>query len=166
MNPVGPWRAVQAPVDDPRAERLRLDMNDELTPRYADRSNADLSQLEGRTNHPAGFITPESVLTTVLVTGDGEEAVGHGILRNLRGEPEIKRLYVLPQVRGTGVAGALMQALEAVAAQSGAARAILQTGDRQPEAEALYRRRGWQRIPTFWPYLSLDFSRCYEKILG
>lgn len=158
-------RAIKVPVDDLRAEALRQAMNDELMPRYADRPNADLSRLEGRTDHPAGFIAPETVIATVLILDDGDVALGHGMLRDLTGEPEIKRLYVTPEARGSGAANLLMQTLEDAARANSSRRAILQTGDRQPEAEALYRRRGWTRIPIYPPYLSVEFSRCYEKSL-
>ncbi|MCT1607947.1 GNAT family N-acetyltransferase [Nesterenkonia massiliensis] len=80
--------------------------------------------------------------------------------------PEIKRLFVVPEARGKGAAGVLMQALEDRARATGAPRVILQTGDRQPEAEALYLKRGWSPIPISWPYLEMDFSRCYELTLA
>jgi ribosomal protein S18 acetylase RimI-like enzyme len=55
---------------------------------------------------------------------------------------EVKHLYVAPDARRRGVAGALMDTLEAEAARRRAA-IILETGIRQPEAIALYRARGY-----------------------
>lgn len=71
---------------------------------------------------------------------------------------------MVPEARGKGAASTLMDALEEAARATGAPRLILQTGDRQPDAEALYQKRGWQRIPIYWPYIAADYSRCYEKV--
>lgn len=164
MSKTHRWRTIRVPMNDPRAEELRQAMNEEIGPRYADRENGDLSRLEGRTDHPAGHITESSIIATVLVLNEAE-TVGHGILRDLDGTPEVKRLYVKPSARGTGAAGVLLKGLEDAAVVTGASRVILQTGDRQPEAEALYRKHGWHRIPIYPPYLAAEFSRCYEKTL-
>lgn len=65
---------------------------------------------------------------------------------------ELKRMYVTPQSRGTGVAVALIRAVEESAAQSGRGRMILECGNRQPEAIALYEKMGYVRIPDFGYY--------------
>lgn len=153
------------PLEDPRAQRLRQAMGEELDPRYADRQWL-FEELAARDENPAGHIDPQTVISTFLVLDAAGTAAGHGILRDLRGEPEIKRLFVVPEARGKGAAGVLMQALEDRARATGAPRVILQTGDRQPEAEALYLKRGWSPIPIYWPYLEMDFSRCYELTLA
>ncbi|GAA5224548.1 GNAT family N-acetyltransferase [Membranihabitans marinus] len=140
-------------------------MAEELDPRYADRQWL-FEKLASREENPAGHIAPQTVITTLLVLDAEGTAAGHGILRDLGGEPEIKRLYVVPEARGKGAAGVLMQALEDHARATGAPRVILQTGDRQPEAEALYLKRGWTPIPIYWPYREMDFSRCYELTLA
>ena len=56
-----------------------------------------------------------------------------------------------------------MAELERIAAERGAQRLILQTGDRQPEAVTLYERIGYTRIPIYAPYLEISFSQCFEK---
>ncbi|NLS10762.1 GNAT family N-acetyltransferase [Nesterenkonia sp. MY13] len=158
------WVVEHVAADDPRAVALQEAMGAEIGPRYADRHGGNLANLEGRTDHPAGTITPESVLTTVLVTDEQNRPVAQGLLRDLDGTPEVKRVYVVPEARGKGAASTLMDALEEAARATGAPRLILQTGDRQPDAEALYQKRGWQRIPIYWPYIAADYSRCYEKV--
>jgi GNAT superfamily N-acetyltransferase len=65
---------------------------------------------------------------------------------------EIKRMYAVPEARGTGVATALLQALEASAREAGMRRMILETGLAQPEAIAFYRRNGYERIPDYGYY--------------
>jgi GNAT superfamily N-acetyltransferase len=65
---------------------------------------------------------------------------------------ELKRMYVTPPSRGTGVAVALIRAVEESALQSGRGRMILECGNRQPEAIALYEKMGYVRIPDFGYY--------------
>jgi GNAT superfamily N-acetyltransferase len=57
---------------------------------------------------------------------------------------ECKRLYVKPAFRGRGVAGALLAAMEAHAAASGAAWIYLDSKDDLADALRQYARRGYQ----------------------
>jgi ribosomal protein S18 acetylase RimI-like enzyme len=80
---------------------------------------------------------------------DGDRAVGCVGLRALDGvRVEVKHLFVAPQARGRGVASALMDAFETEARARGSA-VVLETGDAQPEAIALYERRGYLRREAF-----------------
>lgn len=59
-----------------------------------------------------------------------------------------------------------MSALEKLAIQAGAHRLILQTGNKQPEAVALYRKLGYTPIPVYAPYdTAIPFSSCFAKQL-
>jgi ribosomal protein S18 acetylase RimI-like enzyme len=79
-----------------------------------------------------------------LAREDGGEAVGCLALRELGpGRVEAKHLYVAPAARRRGVGAALMDAFEAEAA-SRRASIMLETGSRQPESIALYRKRGYR----------------------
>jgi ribosomal protein S18 acetylase RimI-like enzyme len=80
-----------------------------------------------------------------LARDGGREAVGCVALRELREDlVEVKHLYVATTARRRGVASALMDAFEAEAARRGAL-IVLETGTRQPEAIALYERRGYRQ---------------------
>ena len=89
----------------------------------------------------------------------------------LRIEPnvaEIKRMYVAPSARGRGVGRQILNELEAIARQLGAARLVLETGVRQPEARALYDRAGFTEIPLFGDYVDTphpELSVCMAKDL-
>jgi GNAT superfamily N-acetyltransferase len=63
---------------------------------------------------------------------------------------EIKRLWVDPEHRGAGLARVLMSAAESHAVGLGYYRLRLSTGDRQPEAIALYESTGWVRRDAEW----------------
>jgi GNAT superfamily N-acetyltransferase len=56
---------------------------------------------------------------------------------------EIKRMYVVEQRRGEGLARELLAALENSAAAAGMSRMVLSTGYAQTEAMALYRSSGY-----------------------
>ena len=81
-------------------------------------------------------------------------------------EAEIKRMYVLPALRGRGIGGALLDALEAEARALGVRRLLLETGERQPEALALYRRAGFVVIEPYGEYVDSPLSVCMAKTLA
>jgi len=65
-----------------------------------------------------------------------------------------------------GAATVLLAELERFAASAGARRVILQSGGKQPEAEAFYRKLGYRRMPTYPPYEdAIPTSICFAKQL-
>ena len=68
---------------------------------------------------------------------------------------EIKRMYVRPQMRGQGVADAIMARLVAATREAGLSILRLETGIRSLPALAFYRRKGFGDCPAFEPYSSL-----------
>ena len=153
-------RAVE--WDHPDAEALRAAMSAEVGPRYADRT-----ALMSKTR--ANAVDETTVHRTFVVysrDSEGvEHAVGHAALRWNGSDLELKRMFVEPDHRGTGVSAALLEASENAARDQGLRRLILQTGDRQPDAVRLYEKSGWTRIPVFPPYEVLPFSNTFEKRL-
>ena len=95
-------------------------------------------------------------------------AVGCGALRLLdSATAELKRMYVAPAVRGSGLGRRLVLALEAEARALGVRRLVLETGVRQAAAQALYRATGFQPIPLYGEYcLSPETSVCLGKDLS
>ena len=76
---------------------------------------------------------------------------------------EIKRMYVAPNVRGQGIGGRIVAALEAEAIRLHAHRILLETGPRQPDAIAMYQRAGFAEIPLYGEYIGSNFSVCMAK---
>lgn len=113
-----------------------------------------------------GIDLDEAAKGVMLVAWLDGEALGCGILRPLDTEiAEVKRLFVMPDRRGQGLAKALMAELEAVAHRLGHQAIRLETGTLQPEAIALYQRIGYTRIPCFGDYADDPMSVCMEKRL-
>ena len=103
--------------------------------------------------------------TFVIARADGR-AVGCGALRLLDDSTaEVKRMYVEPELRGQGVARAILDHLESTARDLSVHRLVLETGIRQVEAIRLYRRAGFSPIECFGEYANAPTSVCFEKVI-
>jgi GNAT superfamily N-acetyltransferase len=150
------WTIEERPWTDPAGVALRTAQRAELDLRY------------GSDDHEPG--TPPSAtdidVFLVAVTPNGH-AVGCGALRRLtRASAEIKRMYVDPASRGSGVATGVLRALEAAAQQRGWTTLRLETGTAQPDAIRFYEREGYREIPLYGHYVGSAKSICYERVLG
>jgi GNAT superfamily N-acetyltransferase len=152
---------------DPRAVALRELMDVEMSALYGSRFSSAEPDEDAAARRQALAVDPRDVLVTLLAIDPDGTPWAHAALRDLRGEWEVKRLFVDSLARGRGVGGRIMSELETLARAGGAKRLILQTGDRQPEAVALYERTGYERIETYEPYVrAFPFSLCFEKQLS
>jgi GNAT superfamily N-acetyltransferase len=105
-------------------------------------------------------------ITVFFVAYDENAPLGCGGLRRLSdSEGEIKRMYVRPESRGTGVSTAILRALEDHARGLGWRRLVLETGEAQPDAIRFYEREGFTRIPNFGYYVDSPISLCFAKLL-
>lgn len=103
---------------------------------------------------------------TLLVAREGGRAVGCGAIRLLDAtSAEVKRMYVEPDHRGKGVGRFVLESLEAAARRMGVRRLVLETGDQQDAAIALYRRAGFSRVDCWGEYATSPTSVCFEKQL-
>ncbi len=78
---------------------------------------------------------------------------------------EVKRMYVLPEYRGRGVALIMLSHLEQWSKNLGYKTCILETGKQQPEAIALYKKAKYDIIPNYGQYSGIINSVCFEKQL-
>lgn len=135
--------------------------------------SADARRLIGELDaHLNSMYPPEDNFTELpfadafLVARDDGRAVGCGAVRFIEdGVAEVKRMYVAPAARGTGVGRGIMQALETFARSRGAQRLVLETGPKQLEAIALYERFGFSRTDCWGEYVHGKNSLCYAKPL-
>ncbi|HVW19226.1 MAG TPA: GNAT family N-acetyltransferase [Solirubrobacteraceae bacterium] len=136
------FRAV--PATQPPASTLIEAMYEEILGMYGHKGQREAKWLEPI---PGGFDAPGGAC---LVGEDDGVALCVGGLRDLGdGVCEIKRMYVVPEARGNGVARLLLAALEHVARDMGYARVRLDTGPDQPHARRLYERSGYVEIPDY-----------------
>jgi len=118
----------------------------------------------GPTRVGAMFAEPDGVFLVVR-DDDGAPVACGGIARFDETRGELKRMYVVPERRGRGLGRRVLVELEAEARRLGYRSLVLETGDRQQEALALYESSGYERIPCYPPYDSRALSLCFEKRL-
>jgi len=130
------------PADEPTVLRLIEAMIDELEPLYG---RIDVPGAPSAS--PDDFRPPGGV----FLVGTERDAVvcGGGVKRLSSACAEIKRMYVVPEARGRGVASRLLAALEGAAVELGYDVVRLDTGPRQPHALALYEHRGYRPISDY-----------------
>ena len=145
----------ERPWDDPAGTALRKAQRAELDERY------------GSDDHEPGTAPTAADIDLFLVASapDGTPLACGALRRLTETSAEIKRMYVVPTSRGSGVATAVLRALEAAAATRGWTTLRLETGTEQPEAIRFYEREGYTEIPLFGPYVGSEISRCYERTL-
>ncbi len=127
----------------------------------------DLALRDGSDHSFYAAYNKIDALTEVIVAyGDGN-AVGCGAFKkHAERTAEIKRMYVRPEYRGRGIAGAVLRELEAWAAASGYTETILETGKKQPEAIRLYQKSNYVVIPNYGQYEGVANSVCMKKSLA
>lgn len=106
-------------------------------------------------------------LAHVVVAYRVQAAVGCGAIKQYSEQVvEIKRMFVLPEYRGQGIAGVVLSELETWADELGFLESILETGKKQPEAIRLYQKSGYSMIPNYGQYQGVDNSVCMKKTLS
>lgn len=102
---------------------------------------------------------------TIVVAREGDQAVGMGAIVVGDGYAEVKRMFIRPDSRGTGLADGILHSLEAAARDLGVTELKLETGPLQPAAIAFYERNGFESIPNFGEYVGSEYSVCFAKRL-
>lgn len=104
------------------------------------------------------------VLKHTLVAYQNDIPLGCGAFKQIEeGTVEIKRMYVLPDHRGKGIAVQVLKALEDWSKELKYNKCVLETGLQQPEAIALYKKSNYQIIPNYGQYKGIENSVCFEK---
>lgn len=103
-------------------------------------------------------------LEHVIVYYENEIALGCGAFKEY--EPkvaEIKRMFVLPDQRGKGIAVSILNELENWAKAEDYDSCMLETSVRLESAIALYKKSGYKVIPNYGQYIGVESSVCMEK---
>ncbi|GHI07049.1 GNAT family N-acetyltransferase [Streptomyces cellostaticus] len=150
--------------DHPDAVKLNDEVQAEYHLRYGD--GGDATALDA-----ADFDPPRGVYLIAYDEQDRPVATGGWRSQdrneegNEDGDAELKRMFVVAQLRGRGLARRMLTALEEDARTAGRARMVLETGTKQPEAIALYTSSGYEPCTKFGYYRHYEESRCYAKEL-
>ena len=128
--------------------------------------DADLKIRDGEEHEFYAQINKTAILKNVIVCYESEIAVGCGAFREIDSQTvEIKRMFVLPDYRGKGIASKILSQLELWASRLNYAQTILETGINQPEAIALYKKSGYSITQNYGQYADMDNSVCMQKNL-
>ncbi len=126
--------------------------------------DAELKIRDGDEHSFFAQYNKSDMIKHVVVCYDNETAVGCGAFKYYEsGIVEIKRMFVLNQMRGKGIAKKILAELEQWAKELNYNQTILETGIRQPEAIALYKRAGYTVIPNYGQYENVASSVCMKK---
>jgi putative acetyltransferase len=142
-------------LDSPAVQELFAALNAEISRRYPE---------EG----PSHFrLDAEEIVNgrgALLVAYLADRPVGCGSIRKLDDDAaEIKRMYVSDDTRGRGIGRTLLRALEAEAHDLAVRRILVETGEHQEAALALYEGAGFQRVDRFSEYSTSALSVCLAK---
>jgi len=128
--------------------------------------DADLAIRDGAEHSFYAQFNKVDAIRHVVVAYEGGEAVGCGAIKEYeKGAAEIKRMFVRAERRGRGIAKSILSELEAWANELNFSQCILETGIKQPEAVALYRKSGYETIPNYGQYAGVENSICMNKLI-
>ncbi|MFH0521609.1 GNAT family N-acetyltransferase [Streptomyces sp. M41] len=150
--------------DHPDAVKLNDQVQAEYGVRYGD--GGDATPLA-----PTDFAPPNGLYLIAYdplgspVASGGWRAQDENGEGNADGDAELKRMYVVEEMRGRGLARRILAALEEDARAAGRRRMVLETGAKQPEAVALYTSSGYEPCAKFGYYRFHELSLCYAKTL-
>ncbi|WP_327355486.1 GNAT family N-acetyltransferase [Streptomyces sp. NBC_01304] len=156
------------PFDHPDAVKLNDQVQLEYIERYQQHGEeeGDVTPLD-----PAMFEPPLGLYLIAYDDQDRPLATGGWRTQDAGedgysdGDAELKRMYVVPEARGLGLARRILAALEADARAAGRTRMAAETGTEQPEAIALYTSSGYAACAKFGHYRFHEESRCFSKLL-
>jgi len=126
--------------------------------------DAELAERDGA-DHPfyAQFNKIDKI-KYVVVAYENDKPVSCGAIKEYTPDTmEVKRMYTLPESRGKGIATKVLMELEKWAKELGYVKCILETGKKQPEAIALYKKNGYKLIPNYGQYAEVENSVCFDK---
>jgi GNAT superfamily N-acetyltransferase len=145
---------------------IRTDSDNKDFQKLVQELDADLRIRDGEEHSFFAQFNKIDSIRNVIVAYDNNVPVGCGAIKHYAEDTvEVKRMYVLPEHRGRGIASFVLAALESWAAELNYKKCILETGEKQPEAIALYHKNQYSVIPNFGQYADVPTSVCFEKLL-
>lgn len=145
---------------------LRTDSQNQDFKNLVNLLDADLAVTDGDEHTFYDQFNKIDNIKFVIVVYNDNDPIACGAIKEFDPNTmEIKRMYVIPSSRSKGIASKVLLALEKWAVEMLYSRCVLETGIRQPDAVALYRKNGYKIIPNYGQYIGVANSLCFEKIL-
>ncbi|WP_329181142.1 GNAT family N-acetyltransferase [Streptomyces sp. NBC_01477] len=143
------WTTAPLPVSHPDAVTLIRRYYTELIIRYYGRPTDDAEVSAVIAQEPSDDLAlPTGIFAVARIGGAAVGCLGVRALD--AGTVELTRMFVVPEARGRGVAGSLIELAEGLARGTFGARAVrLDTRADLVEARALYARHGYREIERY-----------------
>ena len=126
--------------------------------------DATLKVLDGDDHEFYAQFNKSDAIKNVVVFYDNNQPVGCGAFKFYENKTaEIKRMYVVPEQRGKGIAHQILNELEKWAIEQDYNNCVLETGNKQVEAIGLYQKAGYAIIPNYGQYQGVENSLCMHK---
>ena len=126
--------------------------------------DADLAIRDGADHAFYAQYNSIDKIRNAVVAFKNNEAVACGAFKNFSNSTvEIKRMYVVENLRGQGIAQKVLAELEKWAGELNFTSCILETGKKQPEAIKLYQKAGYTTIKNYGQYENIENSICMKK---
>ena len=104
------------------------------------------------------------LIKNVVVAYIDQAPVGCGAIKEYDAHTmEVKRMFVLPEMRGKGIASAILLELENWARELGYKKCLLETGTNMLDAIALYKKMGYEKVANYGQYVGVENSVCFGK---
>ncbi|WP_369379287.1 GNAT family N-acetyltransferase [Streptomyces sp. cg36] len=151
------WIMTREPYDTPDAALLRRDYYDEVASRWYGRPATAEEIRRGLTDDGAERLRPP-LGDFVVGRRAGVAGACGGVLLcetapvidgTAPATAELTRVFVRPELRGTGGGAALLTALETAARRLGARRVALDTRHDLIEARTLYAKNGYREVEPY-----------------
>lgn len=154
MQPVLSPEYLRTTSENPDFRRMVNALDEDLY-----RRNGDTQKLYEQYNQI------DKIKHAIVIIADGKP-VGCGCFKHFDDlTVEMKRMFVLPEMRGKQIAARLLKELENWAIETGYSKAVLETGVRQVEAQRLYSVAGYSLTENYGQYVGMEDSICYRKEL-
>ena len=126
--------------------------------------DAVLKVLDGEEHDFYAQYNKSDTIKNVVVLYENNQPLGCGAFKFYENKTvEIKRMFVLPEHRGKGIAQHILLELENWAKELDYSSCILETGKKQVEAIGLYQKAGYHIISNYGQYIGMENSICMQK---
>ncbi|MET4083320.1 putative acetyltransferase [Pedobacter sp. UYP30] len=145
---------------------LRTDSNSADFKTLVGLLDKELAIIDGNEHEFYAHFNKIDTIKEVVIAYHNETPVGCGAIKPFsRKAVEVKRMFVHDNFRNQGIGSKIINELENWALDLEFAECILETGKRQPDAIALYKKSGYQIISNYGPYINVSNSVCMAKRL-
>jgi GNAT superfamily N-acetyltransferase len=129
--------------------------------------NAHFSPLNGEKDDFYAQYNNLDTLKHVVLAYQNGKPVGCGAVKAFSdAEMEVKRMFVVPELRGQGIASRILTHLENWAIELGYSATVLETLKSETKVVAMYAKNGYEVMPNYGQYEGIETSICMRKTVG